>query len=250
VTLPGANSRDTDADWREIGRSLPYWGVLTQDRFRKANLGAEDIAAFYATGIQHMSAVAAAFAPFAGTPFHVDSALDFGCGTGRLAEAMLAYAGHVTGYDISPGMLAQARSRASRATYTNELPDGPFGWINSFIVFQHIPPARGMALLDKLLARLAPGGFISLHFTLYRDGAAENPDTGRLRHIPPGPRLLIRRALRRFRSNAPVGQVSMYDYDLTRIVEVLNRAGITRLSLVHDNHGGHHGAKIFGRMAP
>lgn len=27
--------RDTDADWRKIGETEPFWGVLTEDRFRR-----------------------------------------------------------------------------------------------------------------------------------------------------------------------------------------------------------------------
>lgn len=38
-------------------------------------------------------------------------ALDFGCGTGRVTKLLLALGYQVTGYDISPGMLAQARQR-------------------------------------------------------------------------------------------------------------------------------------------
>ncbi len=30
----GAAPRDTDADWEEIGRANPYYGVLTDPRFK------------------------------------------------------------------------------------------------------------------------------------------------------------------------------------------------------------------------
>ena len=42
--------RDTDADWRELGRSQPYWGVLSNEAFLRENLTAETIEAFYACG--------------------------------------------------------------------------------------------------------------------------------------------------------------------------------------------------------
>lgn len=38
------------------------------------------------------------------------SALDFGCGTGRMTKLLLAKGYRVTAYDLSPGMLAQARA--------------------------------------------------------------------------------------------------------------------------------------------
>jgi predicted O-methyltransferase YrrM len=43
-------------------------------------------------------------------------------------------------------------------------------WVNSYIVFQHIPPERGLRILWGLLSVLAPGGWVSLHFNVFRDG--------------------------------------------------------------------------------
>ncbi|MCS7222562.1 MAG: methyltransferase domain-containing protein [Anaerolineae bacterium] len=40
----------------------------------------------------------------------ITPALDFGCGTGRVARLLLELGYSVTGYDLSPGMLAQARA--------------------------------------------------------------------------------------------------------------------------------------------
>jgi SAM-dependent methyltransferase len=39
--------------------------------------------------------------------------LDFGCGTGRLTEALSRRMGRITGIDISPGMVGQARTRCA-----------------------------------------------------------------------------------------------------------------------------------------
>jgi SAM-dependent methyltransferase len=171
-------------------------------------------------------------------------ALDFGCGTGRLAEAMTAYAEDVTGFDISPGMLAQARKRAGKARYVDVLPDGPFDWINSFIVVQHIPPERGLGLMQDLLARLAPGGLVSLQVTIWRDAhLKERPATGLNR--------LLRPLVHRWRlARLPAGAIHMYDYDLSAVIERLNRAGVGEVSLVPTDHGGHHGVILLGMKAP
>jgi SAM-dependent methyltransferase len=241
--------RDTDMDWREIGDSQPFWGVLTHPQFRRENLNAESLAAFYASGAEHMAELAGIFEQLTGEAFHASAALDFGCGTGRLAEAMKGYADAVTGYDISPGMLEAARKHgAGKVDYTGDMPGGMFDWVNSYIVFQHIPPARGLELLATLLGRLAPRGYVSLHFTIYRN--AEHRGVA-----PPGVRVSrVRRVARWLRRQAPrlmpqppAGTMMMYDYDLNRLCEMLNRAGIDRMLLVHEDHGGHHGVKIFGR---
>lgn len=171
---------------------------------------------------------------------------DFGCGTGRLSEAMQAFADQVVGFDISPGMLSEARRLGrGNVVYCDEMPAGKFGWINSFIVSQHIPPQRGMAILETLLDRLEPGGLISLQFSIYRDP-------------PPAPifpefaALIRRSSFRRvwrllFPPAPPIGSVLMYDYDLTRICAACHRRGIEELMLVHTNHGGVHDVEVYGR---
>src|SRR5512140_2314417 len=101
--------RDTDADWRKLGETNPYWGVITHPDFLQENLTPEAVDRFYESGRHYIDQVAADLAKLTGAP-PSGRALDFGCGVGRLAEAMTAYAQRVTGLDISPGMLEVARS--------------------------------------------------------------------------------------------------------------------------------------------
>lgn len=231
--------RDTDADWRELGDSQPYWGVLTHPDYRTENLTAANIEAFYATGGQYIDEIVQQLERLTGAR-PSGRALDFGCGAGRLTEAMAAYC-DVTGFDISPGMLAKARERGGKGTYVGEMPDGPFDWINTFIVLQHIPPARGMELIAQLLDRLAPGGHLSLQVTVWREP-----------HLIPasasGWRKLAKPLLDRLRGDGlRTGTILMYDYDLSAVMALLNRAGVTEATLVHTDHGGHHGAIILAR---
>nr|MEA2799115.1 hypothetical protein [Phenylobacterium sp.] len=244
--MPGADVdealvvRDTDADWRELGKSNPYWGVISHPDFQAENITPERIEQFYASGPFHIDPIAKELEKLTGAP-PSGRALDFGCGVGRLAEAMLAYADQVTGVDISPGMLELARKRGSKVNYVGEIPAGPFDWINSFIVFQHIPPARGEAIIEDLLDKLAMGGMVSLQVTVWREKTHEWPqETGLKRLFQP-------QRQRRWARKLPLGQILMYDYDLSRIVRLLNRAGIEDMRLVSTDHGGHHGVIILGR---
>ena len=71
--------------------------------------------------------------------------LDFGCGAGRLTFAMAKYAKEVVGVDVAEGMLRVARERIDVRKIRNvelrtTLPAEQVDWINSLIVFQHIPP--------------------------------------------------------------------------------------------------------------
>lgn len=231
--------RDTDADWRELGATQPYWGVLTHPDYRMENLDAARLEQFYRTGVEYIQGIAGKLAQTTGVKPH-GRALDFGCGAGRLTEAMTAYA-DTTGYDISPGMLETARARGGNATYVDELPNGPFDWINSFIVFQHIPPARGLVLMRQLLKRLALGGHISLHVTTWSEPHLKSPPiTGWRRFVKP----LVERANDRAMKT---GSILMYDYNLSDVCRLVNEAGVQETTLISTNHGGCHGVIILGR---
>lgn len=229
------SARDTDADWRRIGETEPFWGVLSLPQFRREVLDDDAREAFYASGRNHIAAVAEDFRRFLGVELRATSALDFGCGVGRLCEAMTECADAVTGYDVSPDMLQIARSRGSRVRYLDALPDERFDWINAFIVFQHIPPERGLGELKTLLRRLSPGGLVSLHFTVWREAA--------LRPRPPS----LGARLRGFQP--PVGDIQMYDYDLSAVVRELNLAGVQQMAMSATDHVGHRGVMIFARRS-
>ncbi len=236
---PALDLRDTDADWRELGKRQPYWGVISHPDFLTENITPEGVENFYLSGRQYIAQMVETLTKLTGQA-PSGPALDFGCGVGRLAEAMAEYV-PTTGLDISPGMLELARKRGGKATYTDELPAGPFGWINSFIVFQHIPPERGLDILKDLLARLAPGGMTSLQLTAWRDARHE-------RQIITGwRRFYAERRYRHWVKTLPAGQIWMYDYDLSKVLRLLNQAGIEEMQFVSTDHDGHHGVIIFGR---
>jgi SAM-dependent methyltransferase len=241
--MPTGRERDTDADWRLLGQTEPYWGVISQPEFRRENVNDEAVERFYAGGRAQMAQLVERLEAATGVR-PGGRALDFGCGVGRLAAAMCDYAETVTGYDISPGMLERARVRGGCVTYVDALPEGPFDWINSYIVFQHIEPQRGLELIEALMARLAPGGHVALQLTIWRDARHPAPAApppapagwrrwlGRASEGPPGP---------------PPGTIMMYDYDLSQVLKRLHSVGCGEMKLFHTDHGGHHGVEIFTR---
>lgn len=235
--------KDTDADWAMLGEGEPFYGVLSDPRFLRANITPAALEEFWQTGRNEMHGyrqlIQAHFGDFSDA-----SALDFGCGVGRLTRAMGEMCRQATGLDISPGMLVEARRHApANVNYVSALGDETFDWLNSIIVFQHIPPQRGYRLLDDLLARVNSGGALSLHVTLFKDESF-------LTHLWPS----LRRGQwdgDRFVSfdhdQGDVGGMEMYDYDMSRIIEMTSRHGFHNLIIQHTNHGGCHGVIMFGR---
>jgi SAM-dependent methyltransferase len=237
--------RDTDADWKKIAELHPHYGVLTNPAYHPSQLTDESLEKFYAGGhvdvdfvVKQLRGRWPDFAPRV--------AIDFGCGVGRLAVPMCKYADEVTGVDIAPGMLEVARGYAEKSgvnlNLTDEIP-AKADWVNSSIVFQHIPPRRGMALVQTLLNALPVGGFASLQFALYRA-------PGRIAELGhdaqyvcyDGDRVeVLSEAL-----DPDVG-MRMYDYAATRVLAAFFNAGLIDPFLLHTDHGGHHGAWFFGR---
>jgi SAM-dependent methyltransferase len=243
-------TRDTDADWREIGASEPFWGVLTEDRFRRDRMDQVAKQAFYSTGIADIEFVLSRVQPMI-PRFRPPRALDFGCGAGRLTLAMAAHAGAVTGIDISPAMLAEAREAARQrdvrnAGFLDKLPDGVrYDWINSYIVLQHIPPARGYLILRDLLGRLSSNGVCSIQLCVLREhtNAAEFVGYGAFWSFDGE---AARIGLEKVDARA-AGTVRMYDYDLNRVLAIMLGESIEPFGIAPTNHGGHHGVWLFGR---
>lgn len=232
--------------WEKIGKENPYWGVLSQDCFRGPNIDTRLKETFLAEGVRDIDFARAMIERYTDGPFTPKTALDFGCGVGRLVTAMAKHVDHVTGVDVSPAMLARAEADAKargvdNVRFTTAIPDESFDWINSFIVFQHIEPRKGIALLDELLSRLQVGGVVTLHFTIFRDS--------RIWH-----RGLQESEFGRYDgetyvnfSRGPLREMPIYEYDLSEVVCHLIGHGLRALSMRHIDHQGLHGMWIVGK---
>ncbi len=230
-------------DWEIIGARDPFFGVLTSPDFRLDQVDAATRQRFYASGDSDIETVLGWFDKDLGARPSAGTALDIGCGVGRLTHAIARHAASAIGYDISASMLRIAREAAPpNASFVREIPAGPFDWINSYIVFQHIPPAEGLALLSTALSRAAPGAFASIHLTAWNAA-------------PPARSLLAR--LARWRNRRVQRQdghdigalIQMHTYNFSDVAKVFLAHGFSRMVLRHTDHGGHHGAWVIARRA-
>lgn len=240
--------RDTDLDWKRISETEPFYGVLTESQFLSRNLDAAAVDRFYASGTNDIDWVwnrlKAAFGHFAPA-----IALDFGSGLGRLAFAMSRYASRVIGVDVAPKMISQAEAHGrergiENVFFTTEIPDERLDWINSCIVFQHIPPERGCQLLEKLVSLLRPMGRISIQLTIFRERSVIGQTVNTTRFL-----VYDGASLRPVvvDDRSPAGLMSMFDYDLNRVLAILKDHGIGEVLLLPTNHGGMHGVHILGK---
>jgi ubiquinone/menaquinone biosynthesis C-methylase UbiE len=93
--------------------------------------------------------------------------LDAGCGDGRHMAWMEAHGLHVTGIDISTGMLSQARAHVQGELLQMDMcnltfPPGSFAGIWCCASLLHIPKAQAPEVLRQMHNVLVPGGILHL----------------------------------------------------------------------------------------
>jgi SAM-dependent methyltransferase len=159
------NLRTLRRHWDAYGREDPFWAILTHPDKAHGRWDAED---FFRTGRDEIGSVLSYLASL-GLAVGRDRALDFGCGAGRLTQALAGHFDEVVGVDIAPSMLELARlhDRTGRCRFElNEtdslsgLASGTFDFVYSNIVLQHVEPRFTRRYLGEFLRVLRPGGVL------------------------------------------------------------------------------------------
>jgi SAM-dependent methyltransferase len=241
--------------WRPFGRTDPYYGVCSDERYRADRFDAATRREFFRSGEEHVTWVLAAIRRLVAPDFSPSRILDFGCGVGRLVLPLARVGSEVVGADISPEMLREAERNAAEAGLANtsfvRVDDtlatvpGRFDLVHSFIVLQHIPPARGERIALRLVERLSPGGVAALHFTYRREAPVTRKVVHALRKRVPGVNAVVNLAQRRALRDP---FIPMYNYRLERVVEGFRRVGCSEIHMLLTDHGGHLGAMMLFRV--
>ncbi len=230
------------AFWKKIGVTDPYFGVLTHPEYRSDQLDAAAKKAFYQSGEEHIDESLRTFREFwPNVNFSTGSALDFGCGTGRLSLALSKHFDEVVGVDVSAGMLAHANESKQEKGITNvtfkevsgraPFLDQKYDYIHTAMVFQHIHPTIGMPVLDHLLAHLKPGGSAFLHLTYHNLSTQKYQRRNYFNFTFP----FIGKWFGRNTDYA----FPMFDYDLNQVFALLQKHGIKRVHQMFDTSGSH-----------
>lgn len=178
------------------------------------------------------------------------TALDIGCGTGRLCRALAAHFHKVIGIDISDVMIEKAK--ADNAAYENidfvqtqgsdlgTIDDESVDFVFSFLVFQHIPDRRVIANYFREIQRVVrPGG----HAKFQVRGTPGNP-CGRVLWFKSFSRCSVSLCL--WRGLLPVPWVSMYNtvygacFTKNELSRLLRRCGLTEHTIFYEQGNPQH----------
>ena len=158
--------QDVQANWNRFGETDPFWAVLAWPGMDDGRWTPE---AFFATGEKEIDGVLA-YAQALGPDVSRGAALDFGCGIGRLTQALARHFDDVHGVDISDSMLELARKfnqHGEKCHYhlntrddLSLFDDASFDFIYSNITLQHMPPRFARRYILEFLRVLKPGGLL------------------------------------------------------------------------------------------
>jgi ubiquinone/menaquinone biosynthesis C-methylase UbiE len=152
--------------WNTLAQIDPMWAIVS-DPSKKGRKW--DPAAFFHLGEAEIEYILNQVAS-AGIELQRGTALDFGCGLGRLTQALCKHFQKCYGVDISPAMVYQAaeynRFGSACIYVVNDSPDlrrfqdNVFDFIYSNIVLQHMPPDASRAYIAEFVRLVKPEGLV------------------------------------------------------------------------------------------
>lgn len=160
------------ASWQELGSTDPLWAILSEEGRQGGRWEEEP---FWQSGIATVDWVVRHLDGLGALP-RTEAALDFGCGIGRLTQALARHFAKVTGVDIADSMLERARAanrHGERVQYVlNTRPDlslvgdASVDFVLTLLVLQHMRPDYSAAYLREFLRVLRPGGVLMFNLPI------------------------------------------------------------------------------------
>ena len=247
-------------NWDELGKTDPLWAILTRGDKRGGKWEADE---FFKTGVDEISGVMERLKAW-NIELPTGRALDFGCGVGRLTQALVPYFDEIHGVDIAPSMIEHARRfnrRPDKCHYSlNEhddlcaFPDNSFDLVYTSIVLQHIEPKYARKYVREFLRIVSPSGLLIFQLPCEQIRGCERQSL-RLNMKRFAKRLTPAFALRWYRKllNRPewdpelLGEpcIAMYFMKEDEVRRLLHAGGATILNTVHDISGWFHSIQYY-----
>ncbi len=159
--------------WEQFGREDPFWAALTWKDKSDGRWSADD---FFRNGEVVVGNLLDRAAEL-DIEIPRGRALDFGCGPGRLTQALAARFETVDGVDIARSMIANARRfnrhgdrcryHVNRRADLRRFRDATFTFVCSLLVLQHMKPGIARGYVREFMRVLAPQGVLVFQVPSY-----------------------------------------------------------------------------------
>lgn len=232
--------RDTIRTWNYLGETDPLWAILN-DKTRKTSTW--DIDEFFKTGEEEIGRIMGDLAQL-GIKAAGGSALDFGCGAGRLTRALARFFDSVVGVDAAPSMIALAEQydrSGGKCRYilnqTDDLalfPDNSFDLVYSAITLQHMETQCAASYIREFVRIARPGGIIVFQLPSKRISPVSATRPHILKYMIP---FLFLRAWRHMRYGTQQF-IEMYGTEKETVLTLLKDAGALIMDIRENRDAG------------
>jgi SAM-dependent methyltransferase len=216
--------KDVQKTYEAYGESDPLYAVLSRKDAKDNKWNVDE---FFASGREEI-ADALAHLEKLGVTVDKGRAMDFGCGVGRLTQALCEVFESAVGIDISYSMIDSANEhnrfgerceyRVNTTDDLAQLDDASFDFVYSNISLQHSPPEASSKYIAEFFRILKPGGV-----ALFQVPSGPRHDPGslgaRIYSIKRGP---LRRFWKRIRGMPPV---EIHYINQTLVEEIIAKNG-------------------------
>ncbi len=158
--------KDLQRNWDEFGRIDPLWAIITHPDKKGQKWQIDE---FFEFGKKEIEEVMDRIGQL-GISYQRKKALDFGCGVGRLTQALAEYFDEVCGVDIAPSMIELAKKYnryGNKCSYFLNESDNlslfnerQFDFIYTNITLQHIRPQHSKNYIKEFLRILDRNGLL------------------------------------------------------------------------------------------
>jgi ubiquinone/menaquinone biosynthesis C-methylase UbiE len=164
--------RELRESWQSLGTDDPLWAILSDPRAKGGKWSVDE---FLRTGQMEIDQVFSWLEEQGLSAINYGRALDFGCGAGRLTQALAKRFDRCTGVDVAASMLEAARKLdppqncefvLNERSDLSAFPDKSFDFIYSSIVLQHIPHPFAIGYIAEFCRLLAPNGLLVFQVTV------------------------------------------------------------------------------------
>lgn len=225
------NLKNIEYNWNKFGETDPFWSILTIKEKKYNKWETEE---FFKTGESDIQVTMNSLESI-GIPIKKTRALDFGCGVGRLTQALSSYFERVDGVDIASKMIEHAKRLNSKQNcffHQNSqlnlllFENKSFDLIISFLTLQHMKKSFVFKYLKEFSRLLKPRGI----FVFNIPSKIKKINLGKIIT----PRFLIRIIYKIKKESL----MEMYTIKKENIIDVLRESGfeIIKIEDVDDIH--------------
>lgn len=152
--------------WEQFGAHDPLWAIITDSDKRGQRW---DVEKFFKTGEAEIASVIGYLQKVSPIYGRKGKALDFGCGVGRLTQALGSYYDEVCGVDVSSSMIKYANeyNKKPHCTFVvnqkddlSIFPNESFDFVYSNITLQHLEKYHSKRYIQEFVRLLKPHGIL------------------------------------------------------------------------------------------